>query len=189
MAITCSTLVARVGFLADNCADSPAGSVESKQGKQQPGVPSAPAVGDGRGGKSRAEVPLTSLARRASPPAPQLHRTESRRCAVQLAHRALGQNHDGLVCAYRPAFGAGAITPERAARRAGSLSSIRRGLRQYTGSAISRVELRTLWPMVTSATLPPPQSRRTFAGRRLVQASDPRRGARPIQVASRVVRR
>ena len=188
MAITCSTLVARVGFLADNCADSPAGSVESKQGKQQPGVPSAPAVGDGRGGKSRAEVPLTSLARRASPPAPQLHGTEPRGCAVQPRLPRSGKDN-ALACVAGAAFSARADSPERAARPAGSLSSIRRGLRQYTGSAISRVELRTLWPMVTSATLPPPQSRRTFAGRRLVQASDPRRGARPIQVASRVVRR
>ena len=42
---------------ADSCADSPAGSVESKQGNQQPGIPSAPVVGEGSGGKTRADVP------------------------------------------------------------------------------------------------------------------------------------
>jgi hypothetical protein len=63
------------------------------------------------------------------------------------------------------------------------------GLHQSERMAILRRALRTLWPMVTSATLPPPQDRRTFAGRRLIIASDPRRGARPILVTIRVVRR
>jgi len=43
--------------------------------------------------------------------------------------------------------------------------------------------------MVTSATVPPAQSRHTLAGRRLVVASDPRRGARPIGSRGRFVRR
>jgi len=44
--------------------------------------------------------------------------------------------------------------------------------------------------MVTSATVPPAQSRRqTLAGRPLVVASDPRRGARSIASHGRIVRR
>jgi len=43
--------------------------------------------------------------------------------------------------------------------------------------------------MVTSATVPPAQGRHTLAGRRLVVASDPRRGARPIATHGRIVRR
>jgi len=43
--------------------------------------------------------------------------------------------------------------------------------------------------MITSATLPPPQSRSTLAGRPLVVASDPRRGARPIPPRAHTVRR
>ncbi|HVH64584.1 MAG TPA: hypothetical protein VM674_01005 [Candidatus Acidoferrum sp.] len=43
--------------------------------------------------------------------------------------------------------------------------------------------------MVASATAPSPQSRHTFAGRRVVIASDPRRGARPLGLPTRVVRR
>jgi len=43
--------------------------------------------------------------------------------------------------------------------------------------------------MVTSATIPPAQHRQTVAGRPLVVASDPRRGARPIATHGRSVRR
>jgi len=43
--------------------------------------------------------------------------------------------------------------------------------------------------MVTSATVPPAHSRQTVAGRPLVVASDPRRGARPTAAHGRIVRR